>query len=251
MAAGTVVADSAGALDTAITIIGFIATIASLVLAVGAIWLSFVFYKMSNEASKETTKAAKDIQASVERLEKIFDKLYSDTFSMMRDTVTDMRQHIWKKPHAGSSEDIVNNEEKINNLKNSISQEIICIVDEKLKSNGDNETKIKELEDKIKKALESGIQKSIRSQAVPTSVTNRRVLNVIRRYGTIRVDYLLRKMNTMFSDSYSFNDEQFMDALFNLRENGLITWDGPSGRLSSGDFIQYVGDGEKNNETSE
>ncbi|EBO3828895.1 hypothetical protein JY117_003900 [Salmonella enterica subsp. enterica serovar Oranienburg] len=64
-------ADTASALDTAITIVGFIATIASLVLAIGAIWLSFVFYKMSNEASKETTKAAKDIQSSVERLEKI------------------------------------------------------------------------------------------------------------------------------------------------------------------------------------
>ncbi|PLM42491.1 hypothetical protein, partial [Klebsiella pneumoniae] len=160
MAAGTVVTDAVGTLDTAITIIGFIATIASLVLAIGAIWLSFIFYQMSNEASKETTKAAKDIQASVERLEKIFDKLYSDTFSMMRETVTDMRHHIWKKPPAGNSDDIIDNEEKINSLKNSISQEIICIVDEKLKSNGDNETKIKELESKIKEALESGIQKT-------------------------------------------------------------------------------------------
>ncbi|HCB3234518.1 TPA: hypothetical protein SLG96_000176 [Citrobacter koseri] len=251
MAAGTVVTDTAGALDTAITIIGFIATIASLVLAVGAIWLSFVFYKMSNEASKETTKAAKDIQASVERLEKIFDKLYSDTFSMMRDTVTDMRQHIWKKPHTGSSDDIINNEEKINNLKNSISQEIICIVDEKLKSNGDNETKIKELEEMIKKALDSGIQKTIRSQAVPTTVMRRRALNLIRRYGKIRVEHLLRRMNTMFSEDHSFNDNEFMPALFNLRENGLITWDGPSGRISSDDYLVYIGDGEKNKEISE
>ncbi|WP_048797591.1 hypothetical protein [Hafnia paralvei] len=251
MAAGTVVADTAGILDTVITIIGFIATIASLVLAVGAIWLSFVFYKMSNEASKETTKAAKDIQASVERLEKIFDKLYSDTFSMMRDTVTDMRQHIWKKPHTGSADDIVNNEEKINDLKNSISQEIICIVDEKLKSNGDNETKIKELEDKIKKALESGIQKTIRTQAVPTTLMRRRTLSLIKRYGRVRVESLLRKMNSIFSEDYSFTDNEFMNALFNLRENGLITWDGSSGMISSDDILIYIGDSEKNKETSE
>lgn len=251
MAAGTVVADAAGALDTAITVIGFIATIASLILAIGAIWLSFVFYRMSNEASKETTKAAKDIQASVERLEKIFDKLYSDTFSMMRDTVTDMRQHIWKKPHAGNSDDIINNEEKINNLKNSISQEIICIVDEKLKSNGDNETKIKELEDKIKKALESGIQRTIRSQAVPSTLMRRRALSFIKRYGKIRVESLLRRMNAMFSEEYSFSDNEFMEALFNLRENGLITWDGPSGRISSDDFLLYISDGAKNKESSE
>ncbi len=76
-------------------IISFVASIASLILAVGAIWLSVVFYRMSNEAAKATTEAAKDIAASVERLEKLFDKLYSDTFSMMRDTVSDMRKHIW------------------------------------------------------------------------------------------------------------------------------------------------------------
>lgn len=68
-------------------IISFIASIASLILAVGAIWLSVVFFRMSDAASKATTEAAKDIAASVERLEKLFDKLYSDTFSMMRDTV--------------------------------------------------------------------------------------------------------------------------------------------------------------------
>lgn len=251
MAAETVVTDAAGTLDTAITIIGFIATIASLVLAIGAIWLSFVFYKMSNEASKETTKAAKDIQASVERLEKIFDKLYSDTFSMMRDTVTDMRQHIWKKPHAGSSDEILNNEEKINELKNSISQEIICIVDEKLKSNGDNETKIKELESKIKKVLDSGIQQTIRSQAVPTILMRRKALSLIRRYEKIKVEELLRKMNILFSEDHSFNDNEFMDALFNLRENGLITWTGPSGRISLNDYLLYIGDGEKNKEAKE
>ncbi|OMQ22178.1 hypothetical protein [Serratia oryzae] len=251
MAAETVVADAASTLDTAITVIGFIATIASLILAIGAIWLSFVFYKMSNEASKETTKAAKDIQASVERLEKIFDKLYSDTFSMMRDTVTDMRQHIWKKPHTGSPDDIISNEEKIDKLKDSISKEIICIVDEKLKSNGDNETKIKELEDKIKKALESGIQKTIRSQAIPTTLMRRRALNLIKRHGRIRVVNLIKTMNDIFPEGYSFSDENFMGALFDLRENGLITWDGPSGRISSDDIILYIRDDEKNKETSE
>ncbi len=80
---------------SAFDIISFIASIASLILAIGAIWLSVVFYRMSSEASKSTTEAAKGIAASVERLEKLFDKLYSDTFSMMKDTVTDMRKHIW------------------------------------------------------------------------------------------------------------------------------------------------------------
>jgi hypothetical protein len=80
---------------TAFNLISFIATIASLIVAIGAIWLSVVFYKMSVAASTATTEAAKGIASSVERLEKLFDKLYSDTFSMMRDTVSDMRKHMW------------------------------------------------------------------------------------------------------------------------------------------------------------
>jgi exonuclease VII large subunit len=80
---------------TTFDVISFIASIASLILAIGAIWLSVVFYKMSMAASSATTEAAKGIASSVERLEKLFDKLYSDTFSMMRDTVSDMRKHIW------------------------------------------------------------------------------------------------------------------------------------------------------------
>jgi len=69
-------------------IISLIASITSVILAVGAIWLSITFYRMSSAASKATEEAAKGISASVERLEKLFDKLYSDTFSMMRDTVS-------------------------------------------------------------------------------------------------------------------------------------------------------------------
>ncbi|EPT8875221.1 hypothetical protein ACVTAA_003753 [Cronobacter dublinensis] len=233
-------AETVSALDTAITVVGFIATIASLVLAIGAIWLSFVFYKMSNEASKETTKAAKDIQASVERLEKIFDKLYSDTFSMMRDTVTDMRQHIWKKPNTSSTNDFISDESKINELKNSISQEIIAIVDDKFKASEGNVDKIRELDEKIKKALDSGIEKTIREQVLPAAVLRRRILSLIRRRGEIRLDELLKKMNAIYPEEYSFNDNKLMTILFNLREDDSITWDGPSNRLSSDDILMYV-----------
>lgn len=240
MAEGIVVADAANTLDTAITIIGFVATIASLVLAIGAIWLSVIFYKMSNEASKETTKAAKDIQASVDRLEKIFDKLYSDTFSMMRDTVTDMRQHIWKKPQTEGSGDIISNEEKINEIKDSITQELIHSFEEKLKSNGDNETKIKDLEEKIKKIFESGIQKTITSQSTPKSALRRKTLSFIRRFERIRLSQLLTRIKISFIDDEPFSENDVMSLLFELREKNLISWDGPADRLSLDDVIFYV-----------
>ncbi|WP_006786881.1 hypothetical protein [Thiorhodospira sibirica] len=89
---------------TVMDLVSLIASIASLIVAVGAIWLSIVFYKMSSNASNAKNEAAKGIDASVQRLEKLFDKLYSDTFSMMKDTVSDMRRHIWSKPSKENGE---------------------------------------------------------------------------------------------------------------------------------------------------
>jgi vacuolar-type H+-ATPase subunit H len=91
-------------MSTTLNISSIIASIVSVVIAILAIWLSIVFYKMSSKLSVSTNDAAKGISSSVERLEKLFDKLYSDTFSMMRDTVSDMRHHLW--PAKDRSEEI-------------------------------------------------------------------------------------------------------------------------------------------------
>lgn len=80
---------------SALEIASFAAAIASLVLAIVAIVLSIVFYTMSSQLSESAKEAAKDIASSVEKLEKLFDRLYADTFSMMKDTVSDMRKHAW------------------------------------------------------------------------------------------------------------------------------------------------------------
>lgn len=50
---------------------------------------------MSIVSSERTNDAARGIAANVDRLEKLFDRLYADTFGMMKDTVSDMRRHIW------------------------------------------------------------------------------------------------------------------------------------------------------------
>ena len=89
---------------TALDVASFAAAIAALVLAVVAIVLSIVFYKMSAQLADSTKEAAKGIGGSVEKLEKLFDRLYADTFSMMKETVTDMRKHAWgESPAEGST----------------------------------------------------------------------------------------------------------------------------------------------------
>jgi hypothetical protein len=113
-------------------VISFIASVASLILAIGAIWLSVVFYKMSVSASNSTTEAAKDIASSVERLEKLFDKLYSDTFSMMRDTVSDMRKHMWPddSPESDKAIEAVEKraDEKLVELKKEMDNQVATVL---------------------------------------------------------------------------------------------------------------------------
>lgn len=118
--------------STTFGVISLIATVASLILAIGAIWLSVVFYKMSVAASNSTTEAAKGIASSVERLEKLFDKLYSDTFSMMRDTVSDMRKHMWPEDDADGEKAIELAEqkadEKFSELRRSMEGQLASIL---------------------------------------------------------------------------------------------------------------------------
>lgn len=67
----------------------------TLVLGVVAIWLSVLFYRWSSKAEQEAIKASTSISSAVERLENLFDKLHSETFTMMKDMVTDMRTSIF------------------------------------------------------------------------------------------------------------------------------------------------------------
>lgn len=67
-------------------------------LALFAIWQAWTLYRWSQRSEREAEKAANAIAHSVAKLEDLFDRLYSDTFGIMRDTVTDMRRHVWPEP---------------------------------------------------------------------------------------------------------------------------------------------------------
>jgi hypothetical protein len=78
-----------------VEVISLVGSIVSVVLAVFAIWQASTFYRWSDTASKEASDSARDIRASVERIEKLFDTFYADTFGLMKDTYADFRKHSW------------------------------------------------------------------------------------------------------------------------------------------------------------
>src|SRR3954469_18836840 len=80
---------------TTLDVVNLFSSAVSTVLAVVALVLSIFFFVQAKKDAERSAGAASEISSSVERLEKLFDSLYSDTLSMMRETVTDMRKHIW------------------------------------------------------------------------------------------------------------------------------------------------------------
>src|SRR5262249_4802279 len=67
----------------------------SIILAIVALALSIVFFVYGKNSADQSAKSAEEISSNVKRLDELFDKLYKDTFDMMRETFTDMRQHVW------------------------------------------------------------------------------------------------------------------------------------------------------------
>lgn len=170
---------------TATELIPLVASIASLVLAVVAIWLSIMFFKLSSKLSESTHEAAKGIGSSVERLEKLFDKLYSDTFSMMRDTVTDMRKHIWPTDETEADKTVEEAErradEKISELKKAFEQQL----SEMLERQKLADSKVSSVRHEMRQLLDQAIVSSRQAESEAREETIRehilRELRVLRR----------------------------------------------------------------------
>ena len=188
---------------TAFEVISFIGSIASLILAIVAIWLSFKFFEKSSESSEKTNEAAKGISSSVERLEKLFDKLYSDTFSVMKDTVSDMRKHLWSDKSVGSDaeskiETEAENkaESKITEIRSEISNELSKILQRQKIDRRITEDKIANIKEELTVLFEKAISESRNVENIAREETIREFVlrtlrNKSRRMKTIEANDFL------------------------------------------------------------
>lgn len=79
-----------------IEVFSIVASVFSIVLGIVAIWLSVVFYKMSESSSKDMERSSNAISSNVQKLDVLFEKMYTDTFGMVKETVSDMRKYVYK-----------------------------------------------------------------------------------------------------------------------------------------------------------
>jgi len=196
----------------------FVSSIVSIIIGGFAIWLSVTFYKMSNKISEDTKNAAKGISSSVNRLETLFDSLYSDTFSMMKDTVSDMRKHIW--PEKGqSAEEQKQIEEKadakIDELKKQIGDELSGV----MKRVGHTDSKIDDVEKNLEKLVERAIQgtRKVESEAQEEKSMSETAMS-ISTFLSGRDDVTVKEIVSVFRKYYPKNT--VIDALKTLINKG-------------------------------
>jgi uncharacterized membrane-anchored protein YhcB (DUF1043 family) len=107
-----------------------IASVFSIVLGIVAIWLSVLFYRMSEKSSKEIEKSSNAIGSNVQKLDVLFNKMYSDTFGMVKDTVSDMRQHVYKESSTTGLENVSSEIE--NKTKNIVDAALMELQEDRL-----------------------------------------------------------------------------------------------------------------------
>lgn len=73
-----------------------IVNIFSIVMSIVSLVLSLYFFNLSNKVNKDSERISTDIRNSVGKLESLFDKLYSDTFSMLKEQNNTMQNAFLK-----------------------------------------------------------------------------------------------------------------------------------------------------------
>lgn len=81
-------------MDTQV-ILNIVTITISTILSVGAILLSLWFYRESNKQNKETALLQADIKNSIEKLEQLYNRTYTDTFGALKTQLDAMQRHIF------------------------------------------------------------------------------------------------------------------------------------------------------------
>ncbi|RAK39730.1 hypothetical protein B0I29_104268 [Actinoplanes lutulentus] len=220
-----------------------ISAVISTVLAVVALYLSIVFYRMSTSEAQRSQKSADDIAASVQRLEALFSSLYSDTFSMMRETVTDMRAHAW--PTEKSSNRAKEEERRDSEVLMSAQKDIVDSVSEISKRLGLAEGSLDALKAQVDPVVHEAIEKARRSIHQPAKDI---LVDILTNNGPTRAARLLSLYDDETGQSSGTNPELFRSGLLSgLKDGSIISSVGNSGFPKAGDILAIPEDQERMN----
>lgn len=205
--------------------VGDIGSIVSIVLAIVAIALAITFFRMSSQLSEAAKNAAERIGGSVERLEKLFDKLYSDTFALMKDSYQDMRKHVWPEG-AEVGDNVITEAEKMTDLKlNIIKQNLDSALDVVLDKQMKTEAEIAEVRGSVRELVDRTIAESRRVEEEVLEETIRE--HIVRQLrlstsprGNIQADAIVKLL------SEKFPGRGIVEELEKMKDDGVISYEG-------------------------
>ncbi len=218
-------------------IAALVASIVSVIVGLLAIVLTVIFFRMSSDVQTSTAEAATDIRATVDKLEKLFDVLYSDTFGVMKEIVGDMRKQIWPEAlevdQALADEIDRRTEEKAQALTSDLAVDLKRLV----KSQVSTEAKVTNLTEDLQQVLERAIVKSMkiddeaRGEALREQVIDRFHQLGKRGFMAVKADDVVS-----YLDKKGVSFSAVLRELKRLNREGLISYDdkkgiGPSTRI--------------------
>lgn len=216
-------------------VINLFSAATAIVLAVVALSLSVYFFNQSKRDAERSVAAANEISSSVSRLEKLFDSLYSDTFSMMRETVTDMRKHVWTAVPALPSGD----EPSEPQTEPSEVDEQAAIMDqiaEVSKRIGIADAKIGELSNQ----LEPVLHRTLAGAAVDRAKREPSHRASIRQVVMARTRRGIPTTLSRLALAVHLEPDELIDDVFALGSQGVLDWNGAPNHIDLETEIRYV-----------
>jgi vacuolar-type H+-ATPase subunit H len=214
----------------------------SIILGAFAIWLSIVFYRMSVDSSNRIQESSKDLSSTVNKLEKLFEHLYSDTFSMMRDTYSDMRKYVWPEATGQESEIIDQIETRTDNKVSNIRRELLQQIDTIAAQVGGADMKVNQLRTELSPLVEEAISRSRHAEAEAREETLRDVILRQLRSADPSEIKAMNLYDSIQRKNAGWTVGDFLSELRSLKDEGIVNFDYiPGGReIMGGEPIIYV-----------
>jgi hypothetical protein len=215
--------------------------VVSIVLGIYAIWLSVVFYRMSVKSSTQIQESSKDLSSSVSKLEKLFEHLYSDTFSMMRDTYSDMRKHVWPDAIVEKSEIGHEIEARADIKIDRIRDELMGQIESMATQVGGTEARMEEIRKELRPLVENAITQSRSAEAEAQEETLRNVLVSRLREAGRNGATAIKLYDFVVAINEGWRGK-FFDEIRALKNEGIVAYDTDDvrGYPASSDRIFYL-----------
>lgn len=216
----------------------------SIVLAAVALFLSLYFYRRSVEQARLAETSASQIAASVDRLEKLFSSLYADTFSMMRDTVSDMRAHIWSRGETDSVDTnsvLAQAELAATSRIEEARRDLMSQISLSAQQSGVAENTLGDILTELTPAIDKALGESSEAGAERTAKMAF-VLSTLKSY--LSSPKLIHQRQA-FADivqemqKFGFASEDIEQTLLQARDEGWVSWAGQSKSLAANTLVSF------------